>query len=73
MKTGCCSAQHMQTEREVPVPDCCFESSSLGLLLGVEAPVLTPDSVALSLLFYWFLVHAAGDTQCPEQPASKDW
>ena len=46
---------HRLTPLRVIFLDCCLYSSSLGLLLGTKAPVMTPDGVDFSFLSAQFL------------------
>ena len=46
------SLHHVRlTPHRVTLLDCCFDSSSLRLLLDTKAPVMTPNSISFSLLF----------------------
>ena len=62
---------HLQglTSGEVNCLVCCFESSSLGLLVGTEAAVMTSDSAGFS--FFSLQGHTAFISLVSEQDASQ--
>ena len=50
-----CIHTYIVDPHRVTIPDCCFYSNSLGLLLGTETPVMMPSGVDFSFLFFLLL------------------